>query len=96
MMMLTLMACLGLAAGEKAVGNWHIVPLPRDMQEVGEAPFAIDSKVTVHYPEGDERQQRNAELLAGYVKELTPVSEADRYGWPCGRCRRATRLTASR
>ena len=55
MMMLTLMACLGLAAGEKAVGNWHIVPLPRDMQAVAEAPFAIDSKVTVHYPEGDER-----------------------------------------
>lgn len=74
MMMLTLMACLGLAAGEKAVGNWHIVPLPRDMQAVAEAPFAIDSKVTVHYPEGDERQQRNAELLAGYVKELTGIS----------------------
>ena len=73
-MMLTLMACLGLAAGEKAVGNWHIVPLPRDMQAVAEAPFAIDSKVTVHYPEGDERQQRNAELLAGYVKELTGIS----------------------
>ena len=58
------------------VANYDVIPLPQEIvynQQEPEA-FKLDNSTIITYPASDSVMQRNAEFLAGYLKELTGIS----------------------
>lgn len=74
--LLLLISATGVSAKDIKLGNWQIVPLPQKVEVTDKAPFTINAKTTVFYTEGDAKQQRNAEFLASYIKEVTGINVA--------------------
>lgn len=62
-----------VSAKNENVGSWQIVPLPQEVRETGGAPFQITAKTTIRYAAGDEKQRKDAELLAAHIKEVTGI-----------------------
>ena len=74
---------LGLAfacTSKQEVADYRVVPLPQEIAATDGAPFVLDEKVSILYPEGDADMQRNAEFLAQYIKESTGKDLAVRAG----------------
>ena len=55
------------------VANYEVVPMPLEINITQQASFLLKSGVTVYYPAGNEKMQRNAEFLASYVKAQTGI-----------------------
>ena len=55
------------------VANYEVVPMPLEISTTQQASFLLKSGVTVYYPVGNEKMQRNAEFLASYVKAQTGI-----------------------
>lgn len=55
------------------VANYEVVPMPLEINTTQRASFLLKSGVTVYYPAGNEKMQRNAEFLASYVKAQTGI-----------------------
>ena len=55
------------------VANYEVVPIPLEINTTQQASFLLKSGVTVYYPAGNEKMQRNAEFLASYVKAQTGI-----------------------
>lgn len=55
------------------VANYEVVPRPLEINTTQQASFLLKSGVTVYYPAGNEKMQRNAEFLASYVKAQTGI-----------------------
>lgn len=55
------------------VANYEVVPMPLEINTTQQASFLLKSGVTVCYPAGNEKMQRNAEFLASYVKAQTGI-----------------------
>lgn len=55
------------------VANYEVVPMPLEINTTQQASFLLKSGVTVYYPVGNEKMQRNAEFLASYVKAQTGI-----------------------
>lgn len=55
------------------VANYEVVPVPLEINTTQQASFLLKSGVTVYYPAGNEKMQRNAEFLASYVKAQTGI-----------------------
>lgn len=55
------------------VANYEVVPMPLEINTTQQASFLLKSGVTVYYPTGNEKMQRNAEFLASYVKAQTGI-----------------------
>ena len=55
------------------VANYEVVPMPLEINTTQQASFLLKSGVTVYYPAGNEKMQRNAESLASYVKAQTGI-----------------------
>lgn len=55
------------------VANYEVVPKPLEINTTQQASFLLKSGVTVYYPTGNEKMQRNAEFLASYVKAQTGI-----------------------
>ena len=70
---LMLLACICTQAATHEKGNWQIIPLPQQVQTVNGQPFVVSGKTTIQYANGDEKQKRNAEFLASYIKEMTGI-----------------------
>lgn len=71
---LALLASLSfVSAKNENVGSWQIVPLPQEVRETGGAPFQITAKTTIRYAAGDEKQRKDADLLAAHIKEVTGI-----------------------
>ena len=51
--------------------NYQIIPLPQEVVLNQGNPFVIDNSTQIVYPEGNDLLKRNAEFLAGYLKEAT-------------------------
>ena len=51
--------------------NYNIIPKPREVVIKNGASFTLNAKTVITYPKGNEALKRNAELLAGYIKDLT-------------------------
>ena len=49
----------------------NVIPLPQEITVVHEPPFIIKKNTRILYPEGDALLKKNAEFLAGYIKEST-------------------------
>lgn len=70
---LMLLACICTQAATREKGNWQMIPLPQQVQTVNGQPFVVSGKTTIQYANGDEKQKRNAEFLASYIKEMTGI-----------------------
>lgn len=55
------------------VANYEVVPMPLEINTTQQASFLLKSGVTIYYPAGNEKMQRNAEFLASYVKAQTGI-----------------------
>ena len=55
------------------VANYEVVPMPLEINTTQQASFLLKSGVTVYYPAGNEKMQRNAEFLASFVKAQTGI-----------------------
>lgn len=55
------------------IANYEVVPMPLEINTTQQASFLLKSGVTVYYPAGNEKMQRNAEFLASYVKAQTGI-----------------------
>lgn len=51
--------------------NYQVIPLPQEVVLTEGNPFVINGETKVLYSAGNELQQRNAEFLASYLKEVT-------------------------
>ena len=66
-------ACCGLAACNNATtptADYNVVPLPQEISLTQDAGFELNKNTVIAY-NGDEAMERNALLLAQYVKEST-------------------------
>lgn len=62
---------LSCSSGAVQDANYQVIPLPQEIVTATGKPFMLDSGVKIIYPEGNEKMQKNAEFLAGYIKEIT-------------------------
>lgn len=77
---------LSCAGKRTEVGDFHVIPLPQEVDEnPGSPPFIISSSTTICYPEGNEKMERTAHFLASYIKEVsgTNVNVATSAGKDC-------------
>ena len=56
---------------DKISADYHIVPLPQQIDYTGKAPFELDKNTVITYPKGNEALKRTANFLAGYIKDFT-------------------------
>ena len=56
------------------VADYEVIPLPRKVMPGRGLPFSLNSKTVITVPKGDRVLKRNAQLLAGYLKDLTGIS----------------------
>jgi len=61
--------------GKSAVADYRVVPLPQDVVLSDEANFTLTANTSI-VCSGDEVMQRNAHLLAEYIKEKTALDLA--------------------
>ena len=75
--LLMAMMVIGLTACNKKevkIGNLDVIPQPYKVTTlVTEEPFIIKPCVTILYPEGNEKMQRNAEFLSSYIEKVSGV-----------------------
>lgn len=65
---LMLLSC----SAEMKEANYQVVPLPQEIVMTEQAvPFVLSGSTKIMFPEGNEKMQKNAELLASYIKDLT-------------------------
>lgn len=62
---------LSCSSGAGQDETYRVIPLPQEIVSVSGAPFTLNGDVKILYPEGNEKMQKNAEFLAGYIKEIT-------------------------
>ena len=71
----TLLLGVWLPSVCRETADFNVVPRPSMVQSLpSEAPFILDSKTLIIYPEGNDSLARNAHLLAGYLKEITGLN----------------------
>jgi len=51
--------------------NYQVIPLPQEVVLTEGNPFVINAKTVILYTENNELQQKNAEFLAAYLKDIT-------------------------
>lgn len=51
--------------------DYQVIPMPHEIVAAQGSPFVLKSGVKILYPEGNAQMQRNAELLAEYLKTAT-------------------------
>mgnify|MGYP003376344169 CR=1 FL=1 len=51
--------------------DFHVVPLPQQIDSTGNGAFWLSEKTLIAYPENDEELKRNAALLADFVAQKT-------------------------
>ncbi|EJX08416.1 beta-hexosaminidase [gut metagenome] len=56
--------------------DYQVIPMPQEIVAAQGTPFVLKSGVKILYPEGNAQMQRNAELLAEYLKTATGKSFA--------------------
>lgn len=69
-----LLLCGGLFSCSSAIkdqANFDVIPLPQEIQTTAVGDFVLNNNTVIVYPAGDDTMKRNAEFLAGYIKEQT-------------------------
>ena len=73
MLILTGMQCLFVAAAD-FTADYQVIPLPQEISLTAKAPFVLNASTAIVYPEGNADMQRNADFLAGYIKDNTGLN----------------------
>ena len=73
MLILTGMQCLFVAAAD-FTADYQVIPLPQEVSLTAKAPFVLNASTAIVYPEGNADMQRNADFLAGYIKDNTGLN----------------------
>lgn len=69
---LLMAGCLTACSPDVQVGNLNVIPQPQEIAEnIADSPFVISSSTTICYPEGNDKLESTARLLASYIKEVT-------------------------
>lgn len=56
------------------VCHYEVVPLPRSIHPIDEAPFIVDGSTRICYPADNEQLKQTALFLSDYVKEITGLT----------------------
>lgn len=59
------------SAAPTTTANYEVVPLPQTISLSAEKGFTLGKSTKIFYPKGNDKLQRNAELLADYIRRLT-------------------------
>lgn len=59
------------ASTRPAKADYNVVPLPREIKLSPKKGFTLNRSTQITYPADNDKLHRNAELLAGYLKQLT-------------------------
>lgn len=51
--------------------DYDVIPLPQHIEQMSGKAFNLSYNTVIVYPAGDDTMKRNAEFLAGYIKEQT-------------------------
>lgn len=70
---LLLAVLAGLPAGAIDQVSYDVVPLPRQVNLTGKAPFVLDTTTVIVVPGGDEQLTYDAFFLSQYVADITPL-----------------------
>lgn len=57
--------------GQKAQGDYAVIPLPQEVAIQGSAPFLLKPTTPITYQEGNAEMEQTARFLASYIKEAT-------------------------
>lgn len=73
--MTTAVVLMSCTQRDVSVADYGVIPLPRTVNLDNNADgFRLENGTAVVYPSGDSVMGRNAELFAGYVKEMTGLT----------------------
>ncbi len=64
----------GVVSAAELTANYEVIPLPQRVMPSRGLPFVFNQKTVIVVPKGSKPLKKNAELLAGYLKELTGVA----------------------
>lgn len=64
-----LLSCTDSVKGPAA--DYHIIPLPQQIEETGISSFTLSPTTRIGYPVGNEKVKQLAEFLSGYIREIT-------------------------
>lgn len=67
---LTLLLCCGMYAATAQTADYRVVPLPQEIKMGEGTGFELNGTTAIVY-NGDKAMKRNAQMLAGYIKEIT-------------------------
>ena len=67
-------AMIAITAFGKAMSvDYRVVPLPDQINGIKGADFVLTERCMINYPTGNRDMERNAEMLSGYVEEMTEM-----------------------
>ena len=55
------------------VADYKVIPLPSQIDMRQQSPFILKDGIKVFYPSGNQKMQRNAAMLASYIKQQTGI-----------------------
>lgn len=67
--MLVFTAIIASCRSGQKVADYQVIPLPQEIVNIQKNPFVLDNSVKISYPEGNDKMQKNAFFLAGYLKK---------------------------
>ena len=76
-MMAAVWACgwvLSQAAAQTATADFHVIPLPQEIQPAGTADFVLNSQTVIVCPKGNKAMERDALALAHFLKLHTGLA----------------------
>lgn len=65
------LAAVGCTHRGEITADYNVVPLPQQIDLGSGAGFTLNYDTRIAYPEGDSALQKNAELLAGFIDQMT-------------------------
>ena len=68
--LLTLLVCMVALHCHAAEADYHVVPLPQNIDNVKGDAFVLDETKKIVY-QGDDAMARNARFLSEYIAEMT-------------------------
>lgn len=55
----------------QTVADFNVVPVPHEISVKEAVPFVLDSNTVITFEDGDPKMQKNAVMLAEYIRQLT-------------------------
>lgn len=57
----------------QSVADYNVVPVPHEVTVSNGKPFLLDSNTVIVYRDGNQKLQKNATMLADYIKKITDL-----------------------